>query len=899
MSARQAVALVVRARGVALGIGMALASGAASAQTPSEVAFAPGGQELFALDVSRVTIGGLRSTIELAKGTVTPLTGTMSVVTRNGRLMLRATERSELLITLPLEQTLPQNFTIEVDLIPRDGGPEPDLRLEGTRSINQGDGSAHLEVTTDATFGTIYIVGGESNISEFPIPDDVRATLPETFTRVGVSIEGGTIRFFINGREMLPDPEQPAKKVQARFARGNVLRVTLGGVTDGNVISPVYLARVRLATGAPVTVATALPATTPATITPIATAQPTLTTPTSTGAVASGPVARTNTGAPRATRTLTPPAGLSIAGTPAMATLTWQAPSDWTPTGYTVQRTTAGHSESTLLTTSAIRATRIDDVSGFVTGSSYEYVVTALSSEPLAFGTARATFQPPAPQNVSNVIAQQAGSDVGISWAPVPNATKYIITSGAQAMDREVPGTQNRVTYSGISPGTYTWTVGARYEPGPLETPATTWPSVTLDVLDPNPVLAEKKLYKEVSRPEIYLLLDGKKIHIPTPDALRLMGHTAADVTKVIDGALSGWRLFQFSSMSATPGSLVHPPRANYPPNVRGVYSYAPIRGVAGSTRVITQGLETYVVELRGWLWWKENINCAERDRKYGLEVDTDWAKSQGIDLHQILRVGNLGPGGGGVWETGSHPRRIKVRPLISMELNSFTWRDFYPDNTEKPADWDTQRTDCGERTYYFPFDDNLPEVNLDLVPDITAISGRGPYVRVVGTLLSDNPHAYTLADFSSWWAYNFPSPSTETQIEWNGAIADWHPGVDPISNPTHYARWSEIHPPDLIKPLPAPSRTSTMKAIGLAARPSECQRALLTLAPDDPRPSPTATIGWEEIRGPETYWPNGQNAQNGSWVRDLGTSIMVDAAVCGGGGSPGRFKAFYRVWWK
>ena len=242
----------------------------ASGQSMIQVAtssFAPGGQDLFVFDVAAT-----RGTFPRG---VSRLTGTMDWQTKDGQLMLRATERSELLITLPIGQTLPQNFTIEVDLVPRDGGPEPDFRLEGTRFISQDVGSAHLEVTTDASFGSIYIVGGESNIPEFPIPDDVRATLPGAFTRVGVSVEGTTIRFFINGREILPDPEQPTRKVQARFARGNVLRVTLGGVTEGNTTMPVYLARVRLATGAPVTVATALPAamlpaSTTGTITPIA-----------------------------------------------------------------------------------------------------------------------------------------------------------------------------------------------------------------------------------------------------------------------------------------------------------------------------------------------------------------------------------------------------------------------------------------------------------------------------------------------------------------------------------------------------------------------------------------------------------------------------------------------------
>ena len=234
-------------------------------------AFAPGGQELIALNLAGSQTGTFTQGIQLPSGArVDPLIGAMEVVLKDGVPMLRATEHSEFLITLPKGLVLPTNFTIEVDVVVRDGGPEPDLTLEGTRSINQGSASAHLRMSMDGTFGVVQIVGGNTNIPEVPMPDEVRVTLPKTLTRVGVSIEGGTIRFYINGVEILPDPEKPALKVQAQFARGEVLRVTLGGVTDAE---PVYLARLRVATGATATVATALPAAMPigtATITPLA-----------------------------------------------------------------------------------------------------------------------------------------------------------------------------------------------------------------------------------------------------------------------------------------------------------------------------------------------------------------------------------------------------------------------------------------------------------------------------------------------------------------------------------------------------------------------------------------------------------------------------------------------------
>lgn len=235
---------------------LARAAGAA-AQSTTQVAatstFAPGGEELFALDFARATIGSF-------PGTIRRLSGTLEVVTKDGTPMLRASEQSEFLISL--SRPLPQSFTIEVDIVPKDCCPPPDLTLEGTATINQGTSSAHLLWTADASFGWVGVVGGATDNHEFQMPDEVRVALPGSLAKVGVSVDGGTIKFYTNGRQLY--------SVQAQFARGSVLRVTLGGQKDEEGSKPVYLARVRVATGAPAMV-TAINATTTGTITPIAT----------------------------------------------------------------------------------------------------------------------------------------------------------------------------------------------------------------------------------------------------------------------------------------------------------------------------------------------------------------------------------------------------------------------------------------------------------------------------------------------------------------------------------------------------------------------------------------------------------------------------------------------------
>ncbi len=421
-------------------------------------------------------------------------------------------------------------------------------------------------------------------------------------------------------------------------------------------------------------------------------------------------------------------------------------------------------------------------------------------------------------------------------------------------------------------------------------------------------MLVEGNLYKEVSRPEVYQVLDGKKIHIPTPDALRLMGYTFADVTTVVDGALLNKKLFEFASGSAkTPGSLLFPPKG----------AYYPLRGIPGATRVITQGLETQVGELRGWLKAAGKLDggCGDDgDVKYSLEVDSEWALRQGINLHDILKVGNMGLKGSGIPYPGTTARRIIATPIVEAELNSFTWPHKNPPvsaNDQRPSDWDTPM-DCPEGTRYFPFH---PVTNVDLatVPDADHIHDqRGPYVRMVGALVTDSPHTLSTADVATWLsrylAVTLAAAGTPEAnlVTWSAAALDWHPGVDPFTDPRHHARWTEIHPPDLIELVNRDPTLPwvTLRALGLVARPTECERAIFEVVPDAPRPAPSSVVAWEEIEGPETRWPHGgRDAQNGSWVTSLGDRILVlvDAGVCGAGlhGSPGRFKAFYRVWWK
>jgi hypothetical protein len=191
--------------------------------------FRPGGHPLFTLDLAGTSVGEIPGTIKLLRGNV-------EAVLKDGVPMLKAPTASTFLITLP--QVLPQDFTLEFDLIPKaGGGPPPDLSIEGTPTVNQGPGSAHLLWQADGYMG---VIGGAQDNYEQRMPEDLRAALPGVLTEVGVRLEGSTVEFYLNGRRFYT--------LERQFARGRVLRVSLGGVDEANAV---YLAGLRIATGAP------------------------------------------------------------------------------------------------------------------------------------------------------------------------------------------------------------------------------------------------------------------------------------------------------------------------------------------------------------------------------------------------------------------------------------------------------------------------------------------------------------------------------------------------------------------------------------------------------------------------------------------------------------------------
>lgn len=206
------------------------ASLGAQGQSPP---FVPGGRDIAVVDFSTIPVGGA-----LPAG-LTIVSGKAVIAEREGVRMLKANERTILLLTLP--SVLPAQFTLEFDIVPRDCICLPaDFMFETTQFSNRGDASVEVEWFKDG----VFMVGGPPADRDVKAEEGFAESVQGTLVKVGVSVEGARLRLLNNDTELV---NQERKMIRSRY-----LRITLGGngPEDHNAV---YLARVRVATGAPAT----------------------------------------------------------------------------------------------------------------------------------------------------------------------------------------------------------------------------------------------------------------------------------------------------------------------------------------------------------------------------------------------------------------------------------------------------------------------------------------------------------------------------------------------------------------------------------------------------------------------------------------------------------------------
>lgn len=385
----------------------------------------------------------------------------------------------------------------------------------------------------------------------------------------------------------------------------------------------------------------------------------------------------------------------------------------------------------------------------------------------------------------------------------------------------------------------------------------------------------EGQLYKEISRPEVFVIQDGKKVLLPTNETLIALGYTRQMIHDVPDGTLARIPLFVIPSNSATPGSLIFPA-------VGGVH-YA--KKISTSQRVGVKCLgcdDVQLVELRGWLLedilplgsdGRRNIEKGGFDLGFGFIPDYRWLESQGIDINKLIMVGNFTLADDIVFGS-TNDKIVKRTPIIKGEINSWLWQDQMPAGLSKPpSDWLAFKSASG--VVYWPFNPNFR---------------KGQYVSIYGSLVHDSPHSGV---FSYLWEVPGKRPRE---------IDKWSPGwpwAYPGEGKDHWARWTEVHPVDKITFIDNRPQVETVFGLLLTSNVSDCNSMTVGLKPNTPRP-PNSVVAYKELVGAESFDPNRNPQRHFTRVTKFADSIVVTANTCGDNtGSPGRIKAIYRLWWE
>ena len=319
----------------------------------------------------------------------------------------------------------------------------------------------------------------------------------------------------------------------------------------------------------------------------------------------------------------------------------------------------------------------------------------------------------------------------------------------------------------------------------------------------------------------------------------------------------------------------VERPSFVYPPDGR---KWLPLR-VPGSHRVRgARGVVAQIVELRGWLTfvgdrcYSENpklvpaakLNRREPDWHYNLELDPAWLGHLGIgDPNQIIRPGNVinwatrlaEPGDALGHETGplatSSEWGLIARPIVHVEVTS--WDPSRHRGEQPPRGWGPLSLPGCASNIRWPYDPRNP------VPGQPALV-PGQYVRMVGSLVTDDPHVRINeedADYASE----------------NRAIHGILGGDDPTTlavrlfweqehlakSPFNGSRWSELHPPDTVQVMRNASARDAhvLRSVLVAPPPNLASGQTFTFDYTLPLPRPPSTSAWAvptvtEIVGPE-----------------------------------------------
>ncbi len=294
---------------------------------------------------------------------------------------------------------------------------------------------------------------------------------------------------------------------------------------------------------------------------------------------------------------------------------------------------------------------------------------------------------------------------------------------------------------------------------------------------------------------------------------------------------------------------------------------------ISGTQTMYWNGMGASLVELRGWIY--PGGPNGDPDYEYDFELDPEWAASAlGLsDLNPILKVGNILNMQKPPSENEGTYSRAVATPLVHVELSG--WKISGHPNDLPPPDWQTYGIN-GDVLWAFKPDQFYP----------------GQYVRMIGSLITDEPHCTgdgDLKDAVRKWARSGCSTNFDSH------------------NP---ARWAEMHSPDLIQPIaePANARDVTVKAVADVAENGLFSGETNTIDADIWPPAyqlvngvcPYGITVDERVGGETNYGTitDGNATLSGARIDRYADHVHVHVTVHGQGGygAPGKFKAIYKV---
>jgi hypothetical protein len=355
-----------------------------------------------------------------------------------------------------------------------------------------------------------------------------------------------------------------------------------------------------------------------------------------------------------------------------------------------------------------------------------------------------------------------------------------------------------------------------------------------------------------------------------------------------------------------------------YPPD--GV-KWVARTGLSGTTAATApNGRSVSIFEVRGWL---RNVETScnfdnSFDWRYDLEPDPEWLDWLGLPLETFLLAGDVlrwrddEKSAAQAEIVASSGRARYSEASLHIELDGWPRTAFGSTrdaraggNPVVPATWaltnDCHFGDPNSTPVLWPYDPRNPSPG-----DPPLMEGQ--YVRVVGSLATDEPHMMEGQLQTSWLlrvGYGqakllFGKEAADKA--WRNAIKWlWAPNV-PDSSPTHPARWNEIHSPDFVKVLESSREPAeTVRCMAVVAQnglfSGDTEELTAEIQPPARSRWYSSTMVVRELIGSAT------NASTVSIneVKNLTDRVRVHAQVKGQGGmgASGKFHAIYRVSWQ